>query len=137
MQKILSTQTKYIGIYKRAGTHVDRPETRTMPRRHILVQAPHGVRARQLAVLLVHVVRARARIVPDPDTEVLHLQGLLFVDLGGEGSMATPKRLPFEGCKGSTHNIDTNDFTVGLFDLLQLAVGIVRRPQIYRFDRGA
>lgn len=49
---------------------------------HVLVQGIDGVRPGHLAVLLVHVVGAGARIVTDPDTEVLDLLGALLVDLG-------------------------------------------------------
>jgi len=62
-------------------THVDGPEPRTMPGGHILIEALDGIRARELAVLLVHVMCTRARVVTDPDTEVLDFQRLLFVNL--------------------------------------------------------
>ncbi len=48
---------------------------------HVLVEALDGVRARELTELLVHVVRARARVVPDPDTEVLDLERLPLLNL--------------------------------------------------------
>jgi hypothetical protein len=48
---------------------------------HVRVASLDGSVAGQLAVLLVHVVGARAGIVTDPDTEVLDLKGLLLVDL--------------------------------------------------------
>ena len=51
--------------------YVNRPEPGTMPRRHVLVQCVHSFRPRHLPILLVHVVRSRARVVADPDTEVL------------------------------------------------------------------
>ena len=37
-------------------TYVDGPETGTMPRSHILVEALHSIRTGELTVLLVHVV---------------------------------------------------------------------------------
>lgn len=40
-----------------------------------------GISARELAVLLVHVVGSRTRIVTDPDTKVLNLHGLLLENL--------------------------------------------------------
>lgn len=55
---------------------------------HILVESIDGGDARHLTVLLVHVVGARARVVPDPDTEVLHLLGALLVDLAVVKSQA-------------------------------------------------
>jgi hypothetical protein len=79
---------------------VDRPEAGTVARSHVLVERVHGVRARELAVLLVHVVRARARVVANPDAEVLHLERLLLEDLGEAkyaregGQSALPFRLP-------------------------------------------
>ena len=51
-----------------------------MSGRHILIQRLHRIRPAHLAVLLVHVVGARSRIVADPDAEVLHLEGSLLVD---------------------------------------------------------
>lgn len=60
---------------------MDAPETSTVARGHILVQRDNSVGARHLTVLLVHVVGAGARIVTDPDTEVLDLQRVLLVDL--------------------------------------------------------
>lgn len=48
---------------------------------HILVHGLNSICSRHLTVLLVHVVGTRARIVPDPDAEVLDLQGALFADL--------------------------------------------------------
>jgi hypothetical protein len=60
---------------------VDGPEPRTMPSSHILIETLDGIRARELTVLLVHVMCAGTRVVADPDAEVLDLQRLLFVDL--------------------------------------------------------
>ena len=48
---------------------------------HILVQSINGSDARHLTVLLVHVVGTGARVVADPDTEVLDLLGALLGDL--------------------------------------------------------
>lgn len=48
---------------------------------HVLVESIDGGDAGHLAVLLVHVVGAGARVVLEPDTEVLDLLGLLLVDL--------------------------------------------------------
>lgn len=48
---------------------------------HVLVEGIDGVRSGHLAVLLVHVVGAGARVVTDPDTEVLDLLRALLVDL--------------------------------------------------------
>lgn len=61
--------------------YVDRPEAGSVTGGHVLVKGIDGVRPGHLAVLLVHVVGARARIVTDPDTEVLDLLGALLVNL--------------------------------------------------------
>ena len=63
------------------GTYVNRPESRTMSRRHVFVHSLHGITARHLAILLVHVVRAGAGVVAEPDAEVLDFLWLLLVDL--------------------------------------------------------
>lgn len=56
-----------------------------------------GLSAGELAILLVHVVSARARIVTNPDTKVLDLHGLLL-----------------------EHLVAADDLTSGLLDLLHL-----------------
>ena len=76
-----------------------------MPCGHILVEAFNGIRARELTVLFVHVVCTRARVITDPDTEVLDLQWLLFVDLDVAGTKraarsALSKRLPLDRLQG-------------------------------------
>ena len=60
---------------------MDRAEAGAVAGSHVLVEALDCRGTGELAVFLVHVVRARARIVANPDTEVLDLQGLLLVDL--------------------------------------------------------
>jgi hypothetical protein len=60
---------------------VDRPEAGSVTGSHILVKAVDGIGSGKLTVLLVHVVGAGARIVSDPDTEVLDLLGALLGDL--------------------------------------------------------
>ena len=69
-------------------TYVDRPEAGTMPGSHILVEALDGVSTSEFTELLVQVVGAGARVVTEPDAEVLDLQGLLFVNLRGEENHA-------------------------------------------------
>ena len=78
-------------------TYVDRSETSPVPRRHILVQAPDCICAGKLTELLVHIVGAAARVVTDPDTEVLDFQGALLVD-----------------------DVEADDLAVGLLDFLKL-----------------
>ena len=60
---------------------MDRPETRTVAGGHILVEGLDGVRTAELTELLVHVVGTRARVVAEPDAEVLHLKRLLLLNL--------------------------------------------------------
>ena len=62
-------------------SYVDRPEAGTVAGGHVGVEGLDGSGPRELTVLLVHVVRARARVVADPDAEVLDLQGVLLGDL--------------------------------------------------------
>jgi hypothetical protein len=61
--------------------YVNRPEAGTMPGCHILVEGLDGICSGQLTVLLVHVVGTGARVVADPDSEVLNLLRALLVDL--------------------------------------------------------
>ena len=60
---------------------MDRPETGTVAGSHVLVEGLDGIGTSELTELLVHVVGSGARVIPEPDTEVLDLQGLLLVDL--------------------------------------------------------
>lgn len=61
--------------------NVDAAEARTVARGHVLVHQLNGLCAAQRTELLVHVVRARARVVAQPDGEVLHLSRRLLLDL--------------------------------------------------------
>jgi hypothetical protein len=73
-----------IDIHKsslRVCSYMDRPKAGTMSGSHILVEGFNGICPGQLTVLLVHVVGAGARIVADPDAEVLNLLRALLVDL--------------------------------------------------------
>lgn len=60
---------------------MDGAEAGTVTSSHVLVQSLDGVGPGHLSELLVHVVGARARVVAEPDTEVLDLQRALLVDL--------------------------------------------------------
>jgi hypothetical protein len=60
---------------------VDRTEAGAVAGGHVLVEGIDGLAARHLAVLLVHVVGTRARVVTDPDTEVLDLLGARLMNL--------------------------------------------------------
>lgn len=65
----------------RVITYVDRPEPCAVTGSHVLVERLNGIGSRHLAVLLVHVVGTGARIIADPDAEVLDLERALLVDL--------------------------------------------------------
>lgn len=62
---------------------MDGAEAGTVTGSHVLVESLDGLGAAHLTELLVHVVGAGARVVTDPDAEVLDLQGALLVDLNG------------------------------------------------------
>ena len=74
----ISTEQRDKGV---DDAYVDRPEARTVPGGHVLVEALDSVCPRKFTELLVHVMRSGARIITQPNAEVFHLQGLLFVDL--------------------------------------------------------
>jgi len=59
---------------------LDRTVTSTVRSSHLLVALLHGAQKGHITVLLVHVVGSRARVVTQPNTEVLHLRSRL-VDL--------------------------------------------------------
>lgn len=67
-------------VSKRA-TYGNRAETGTVTGSHVLVEGINGVYPAYLTELLVHVVGTGARVVTDPDTNVLDLVGALLVDL--------------------------------------------------------
>jgi hypothetical protein len=62
-------------------TYLHLPEARSVAGSHILVESVDSGNTGHLTVLLVHVVGAGARVVADPDAEVLDLLGALLVDL--------------------------------------------------------
>ena len=62
-------------------TDMDGPEAGAVAGGHVLVEGLDGGGAGELAELLVHVVRARARVVAQPDAKVLDLERLLLRDL--------------------------------------------------------
>lgn len=63
---------------------LDRSEASTVTGGHVLVEGLDGGGTREFTELLVQVVRARTRVVTEPDTKVLDLEGLLLVDLQSE-----------------------------------------------------
>lgn len=52
----------------------------TMASSHITIALSDGSRCGQVSVLSVHVVGSTARVVTQPDTEVLHLQGSFLMN---------------------------------------------------------
>jgi hypothetical protein len=101
-------------------TYLDRPEAGAVTGGHILVESVDGGDAGHLTVLLVHVVSARARVVADPDTEVLDLLGALLGDLKYISACSI---LPSGRVRGvfATHLVQGDDLAVGLLDLAELA----------------
>jgi hypothetical protein len=85
---------------------------------HVLVEALDGVGAREVAELLVHVVGAGARVIPEPDAKVLDFEGLLLVDL--ENQIKSHSACLLRAARDATHDVDANDLAIGLFDLFQL-----------------
>lgn len=65
-------------------TYVDGSPAGAVTSGHVLVEGLDSVGSGHLTELLVHVVGAGARVVADPDTEVLDLGRALLVDLGTE-----------------------------------------------------
>ena len=63
--------------------NVDRGETSTVTGSHVLVERLGGLSTGERTELLVHVVGSGSRVVSEPDSEVLDLEGLLLVDLFG------------------------------------------------------
>lgn len=96
-------------------TYLNLPEARSVTGGHILVESVDGGDTGHLTVLLVHVVGTGARVVPDPDTEVLDLLGALLVDLGTLVSDC------FIFSDSAAYLVYGDDLTVGLLDLAELA----------------
>lgn len=94
---MVSTQTLGSFPIEREETYVDGSETRSVAGGHVGVHGLDSSAAGHLTVLLVHVVGAGARVVTDPDTEVLDLERVLLGDL-----------------------VHGDDLTIGLLDLLEL-----------------
>lgn len=97
---------------------MDGPETGTVAGSHVRVQGLDGIGSGQLSVLLVHVVSARARVVSQPDTEVLDLLGVLLVDLKFPRRQSLFRLWTFRIGK-TTYRLDADDLTGGLLDLLE------------------
>ena len=80
-----------------------------------MVESIDGSNTGELTVFLVHVVGSGARVVTDPDTEVLDLLGALLVDLW------SVRLLSHYSAFDSTYLVDGDDLTVRLLDLAELA----------------
>jgi hypothetical protein len=66
-------------------TDVNGAETGTVTRGHVLVQRLDRIGSGELTELLVHVVGTGARVVTEPDSEVLDLLWALLADLYKKG----------------------------------------------------
>ena len=73
-------------------TYVNGPEASTVAGSHVLIESLDGIRTAELTELLVHVVGARTRVVAEPDTKVLDLQGLLLMDLEKSRRFTSPTK---------------------------------------------
>lgn len=78
---MLWTRKKNIALLGMIVTYVNGTESGTVTGSHVLVQRLNGIGSAELTEFLVHVVGAGARVVTQPDTEVLDLGGALLGDL--------------------------------------------------------
>ena len=85
----------------RCEAYLDVPEAGSVTGGHILVESVDGGDTGHLTVLLVHVVGTGARVVSDPDTEVLDLLGALLVDLNVVSIAALSSHAGAEMCDAS------------------------------------
>jgi hypothetical protein len=91
---------------------VDGPKTGTVTGRHVLIEGLDSIGTREFTELLVHIVRAGTRVVAEPNTKILNLQGLLLVNLRikwrepnknrAKRYGQLPFRLPLERLQGTT-----------------------------------
>ena len=90
---------------------------------HVLVESLDGLHTAHLTELLVHVVSTGTRVVADPDTEVLDLEGTLLADLDTQKCQPTSSSIPSLGTlpRQFTYHIEADDLTVGLLDLPELS----------------
>lgn len=73
---------------------------------HVLVASVDGIGARELAVLLVHVVSTGARVITDPDAKVLDHEWLLLTDLntGHRTEVSQCQRKAANAREGTEHD---------------------------------
>jgi hypothetical protein len=107
----VSSRSVYAGFG--VETYVDGSEASTVAGGHVLVQRIDGVCSGHFAVLLVHVVCSRSRIVSDPDTKVLDLQRVLFGDLIVRWNQ---RHVPLVPLDSPTYLINADDLTAGVLD---------------------
>lgn len=100
-------------------TDVNGAETGTVTRGHILVQRLDRVGSGHLTELLVHVVGTGARVVTEPDSEVLDLLWALLVDLYKKEVSLIGASIIYS-VSSITYHIEADDLTVGLLHLLEL-----------------
>ena len=62
-------------------TYMNRPESSSMPGRHVLVESFNRFCPRHLPIFLVHIVGARPRVVSNPYPKVLYFLWALLMDL--------------------------------------------------------
>lgn len=93
--------------------YADGPEPRPVTGRHVLVHCMDGIRAAHFPVLFVHVVRARAGIIAEPDAKVLDLERALFMDLAL--LVQAHSQLFFR-----IYLIKADNLAIGLLDLAEL-----------------
>lgn len=114
---MLTTEGRRMG----AWTYLDLPEARSVTGSHILVESLDGGDTGHLTVLLVHVVGAGARVVADPDAEVLDLLWALLVDLSMSVCRFPSCQWTSRSTTTATHLVDGDDLAVRLLDLPELA----------------
>jgi hypothetical protein len=100
------------GRHRRRLDDLDAAGTNAVPGSHLLVQLLHGAVEGDVAILLVGVVDAGARVVANPDAEVLDGGGVALENL-----------------------VDGDDLAVGLLDLAQLAEEVPEAEKEEEGDR--
>jgi hypothetical protein len=70
-----------LGSHSSSADDLDGSKARAMTTSHVVVKVVNGGVEIDVSVLTIHIVRARARVILDPYTEVLHICGLLLSNL--------------------------------------------------------
>lgn len=92
-------------------------EASTVTSSHILVESLNSLGTAHLTELLVHVVGTGARVVAEPDAEVLDLKRTLLGDL--EVVVISSNSISAEFTP--TYHVQGNDLAVGLLQLAELS----------------